>query len=186
RYRAFFKASRDCVFISSAEGRWIDLNDAAVELFGYTSMEELKNVHIPNLYADPQGRNRFIAQMREKGYVKESPFDMRKKDGSIIHVLLTSVVWNDADGNILGYRGTIRDVTDKRRVEKELKAKHEELSAAYGQLSAYDEELRRKYTELVESQQSLRESETRYRLPFPANINFEVDTAGTIATLITA
>ena len=75
-------------------------------------------------------------------------------------------MWKDADGNILGYRGTIRDVTEKLRIEKELKAKHEELSAAYGQLSAYDEELRQKYTELLESQQSLHESETRYRVMF--------------------
>jgi PAS domain S-box-containing protein len=166
RYRAFFETSRDCVFISSPEGRWIDLNDAAVELFGYSSREELENVHIRDLYADPEGRNRFIAQMREKGYVKEYPFDMRRKDGSIRNTLLTSVVWKDADGNVLGYRGTIRDVTEKRSIEKNLKAKHEELSAAYGQLSAYGEELRQKYTELLESQQSLHESETRYRAMF--------------------
>jgi PAS domain S-box-containing protein len=166
RYRAFFETSRDCVFITSAEGRWLDLNDAAVELFGYASREELKNVQIRDLYAASEGRDRFIAHMREKGYVKEYPFDMRRKDGSLIHVLLTSVVWKGADGNVLGYRGTIRDVTEKRRIEKDLKAKHEELSAAYGQLSAYDEELRQKYTELLESQQSLHESETRYRVMF--------------------
>jgi len=166
RYRAFFETSRDCVFISSLEGRWIDLNDAAVELFGYSSKDELKNVQIRDLYADPDGRDRFIAQMREKEYVKEYPFNMRRKDGSIIHVLLTSVAWKGADGTVLGYRGTIRDVTEKRRVEKELRAKHAELSAAYGQLSAYDEELRQKYTELLESQQALQESETRYRAMF--------------------
>jgi PAS domain S-box-containing protein len=166
RYRAFFKTSRDCVFISSAEGRWIDLNDAAVELFGYSNREELTKVHIRDLYADPEGRNKFIARMREKGYVKEYPFDMRRKDGSIIHTLLTSVVWNDADGNVLGYRGTIRDVTEKRRVEKELKAKHEELSAAYQQLAAYGEELNQKYNELLDSQQALHESEEHYRLLF--------------------
>ena len=182
RYRAFFETSRDCVFISSAEGRWIDLNDAAAELFGYANKEELKNVQIRDLYANPEGRDRFISHMREEGYVKEYPFDMRRKDGSVIHVLLTSVVWKDADGNLLGYRGTIRDVTEKRRIEKDLKAKHEELSAAYGQLSAYGEELRRKYNELLESQQALRESEKRYRELtdfLPISI-FEVDTAGSI------
>jgi PAS domain S-box-containing protein len=166
QYRSFFETSRDCVFISSAEGRWLDLNDAAVELFGYASKEELKKVSIRELYADPEGRDRFIGQMREKGHVKEYPFDMRKKDGSIIHTLLTSVAWKDPEGNILGYRGTIRDVTNKRRVERELKAKHEELSAAYGQLSAYGDELHRKYYELLESQQALHESDTRYRAMF--------------------
>ncbi len=166
RYRAFFKASRDCTFVTSVEGRWVDLNDAAVELFGYSSKEELKEVPIRDLYADPEGRDGFIAQMSENGYVKEYPVDLRRKDGSIIHVLLTSVVWKDADGNVLGFLGTTRDVTEKRRIEKELNAKHEELSAAYRQLSAYDEELRQKYTELLESQQSLHESETRYRAMF--------------------
>ncbi|HUH65060.1 MAG TPA: PAS domain S-box protein [Syntrophales bacterium] len=166
RYRAFFETSGDCVFISSVDGKWIDLNDAAVELFGYSSRDELKDVQIADLYADPDGRNRFIVAMREKGYVKEYPFDMKKKDGSTIQVLLTSVAWKDAAGKILGFRGTIRDVTEKRRIEKELKARHEELAAAYGQLSAYDEELQEKFTELLESQQALLESETRYRVMF--------------------
>jgi PAS domain S-box-containing protein len=39
KYRAFFTASRDCVYITSPEGRWIDFNESALELFGYTERE---------------------------------------------------------------------------------------------------------------------------------------------------
>ena len=41
KYNQFFKTSRDCVFITSKDGRLVDLNDAAVELFGYSSRDEL-------------------------------------------------------------------------------------------------------------------------------------------------
>ena len=58
KYRAFFNTSRDCVFITTADGRWIDLNDAAVELFGYNGREELMQVNVRDLYADPKERAR--------------------------------------------------------------------------------------------------------------------------------
>ena len=54
KYRAFFNTSRDCVFITTPDGRWIDINDAAVELFGYDSREELMQVNVRDLYADPE------------------------------------------------------------------------------------------------------------------------------------
>ncbi|NTW06638.1 MAG: PAS domain S-box protein, partial [Syntrophaceae bacterium] len=52
KYTQFFKTSRDCVFITSRDGRLIDLNDTAVELFGYSSREELLQKKIPYVYAN--------------------------------------------------------------------------------------------------------------------------------------
>jgi PAS domain S-box-containing protein len=46
RYREFFSISRDSVFITSPEGRWIDFNDATLEIFGYESRKVLFEVPI--------------------------------------------------------------------------------------------------------------------------------------------
>ncbi len=117
KYRAFFATSIDCVFITTLDGKWVDFNDAAIGLFGYDSREELMNVKIIDLYANPADRKDHIRNIREKGYSFEYPVNLRKKDGTIISTLITSVVRKDKEGNIIGFQGTVRDITEKKAAE---------------------------------------------------------------------
>ena len=134
KYNQFFKTSRDCVFITSKDGRLIDLNDAAVELFGYSSREELLQVKVPDVYANPEERAKHISIIAECGYAKEFPVDLRRKDGSIRHTLITAVARYDADGNTIGFQGTIRDITERRRIEEERERLILELQEAISQV----------------------------------------------------
>ncbi|MCX6673700.1 MAG: PAS domain S-box protein, partial [Methanothrix sp.] len=117
RYRAFFSTSRDCVFITSVDGRWIDLNDAAVQIFGYESKEDLLKTEIKDLYANSDERARHLQVINEKGYTREYPVTLRKKDGTIIDTLITSVARKDSTGRIIGYQGTIRDITERKQFD---------------------------------------------------------------------
>ncbi|MGB5100736.1 MAG: PAS domain S-box protein, partial [Methanothrix sp.] len=117
RYRAFFRTSRDCVFITSVDGRWIDLNDAAVQIFGYESREDLLKTDINDLYANSDERVRHLQVIDEKGYTREYPVTLRKKDGMIIDALITSVARKDSTGRIIGYQGTIRDITERKQFD---------------------------------------------------------------------
>lgn len=119
KYRRFFNTSRDCVFITSKDGSWIDLNEAAVEIFGYSSREELMQVKIPDLYANPEERAKHLSIITEQGYTKEFPVDLLRKDGTVVPTLITSVVRHDAEGNVIGFQGTIRDISDRKRAEEE-------------------------------------------------------------------
>ena len=129
KYNQFFKTSRDCVFITSKDGRLVDLNDAAVELFGYSSRDELLQKKMPYVYANKEERAKHARVIAECGYVKEYPIYWRKGDGSIRHVLITAVARYDASGGTIGFQGTIRDVTEQRRVEKELRKYREDLES---------------------------------------------------------
>jgi len=120
KYQRFFMTSRDCVFITSKEGNWIDTNSAAVELFGYSSREELMQVKIPNLYAKPEERTKHCSIITEHGYTEEFPVDLRRKDGMVIHTLITSVALCDTENNVIGFQGTIRDITERRKAEEAL------------------------------------------------------------------
>ncbi|MEN6373401.1 MAG: PAS domain S-box protein [Smithella sp.] len=120
KYRRFFSTSRDCVFITSKDGSWIDLNEAAVEIFGYSSREELMQVKIPDLYANPEERAKHLNIITEQGYTKEFPVELLRKDGTVIHTLITSVARYDAEGNVTGFQGTIRDITERRKAEEAL------------------------------------------------------------------
>ncbi|MFA4825571.1 MAG: PAS domain S-box protein [Methanoregula sp.] len=120
KYRAFFTTSADCVFITTPDGKWVDFNDAAVSLFGYDRREELMDVRISSLYANPAERDAHIHHISEKGYSREYPVNLRKKDGTIISTLITSVPRRDPEGNIICFQGTIRDITDRKKAEERL------------------------------------------------------------------
>ncbi|MEN6317214.1 MAG: PAS domain S-box protein, partial [Syntrophaceae bacterium] len=125
KYNQFFKTSRDCVFITSNDGRIVDTNDAAMELLGYSSRDELLKMKVPDLYADPEERVKHLRIIAKQGYAKEFPVDMRRKDGSIRHTLVTSAARYDADGNPIGAQGTIRDITERKLAEEALKSSEE-------------------------------------------------------------
>ncbi|MBU4268363.1 MAG: PAS domain S-box protein [Acidobacteria bacterium] len=127
RYRAFFNTSRDCAYITSAAGRWLFMNESAVELFGYSSREELKDVNIPDLYVHPQDRVKCIETTMKNKYNKEFPVDLRRKDGAVIHALITEVPRYDGDGKLIGFQGTIRNITERKQVETQRAADLKEL-----------------------------------------------------------
>ena len=121
RYRTFFNTSRDCVFISSLDGRWINMNNAAIELFGYSSRDELMRVNIFSLYANPADRTKHLNTVMARGYIKDYPVDLLKKDGTTIHTLITSTIKYDDNGKVMGLMGTIRDITESMHAEEEIR-----------------------------------------------------------------
>jgi PAS domain S-box-containing protein len=122
KYRAFFATSKDVVFITSKDGRFMDFNDETPVFFGYPDREEFETVNARDLYYNPGEREAHTRAIEQSGFVKDYPLDLRKKDGSIIHTLITTIARKDASGTIIGFQGTIKDITEKRRTEEALKA----------------------------------------------------------------
>jgi PAS domain S-box-containing protein len=118
KYRTLFEESKDVVFISTPEGTFADINPVGVELFGYSSKEELLQVHVRDLYVVPDSREDFLRSIDEKGYVKDYESILKRKDGQRIIVLETTTAIRDGTGRVLGYRGIIRDVTEQRQAEE--------------------------------------------------------------------
>ncbi len=119
RYRVLFEGSRDAVYLTTEAGQFLDLNQAAVEVFGYTR-EETMAMNARDLYADPSDRDRFRDAVDKAGAVRDFAVKLKKKDGSQIDCLLTSTVHRGPDGRILGYQGIVRDVTAQKRAAERL------------------------------------------------------------------
>ncbi|MGC8492470.1 MAG: hybrid sensor histidine kinase/response regulator [Syntrophobacteraceae bacterium] len=120
KYKTFFETSRDCVFITSTDGRWLDCNQAAVRLFGYDDMDELRRTKIPSLYENEADRHWHVATIQAKGFTQDYPVNLRKKDGAIINTLITSVPRKDQQGTVIGYQGIIKDVTKEKKLQERL------------------------------------------------------------------
>ena len=115
KYRSLFDESIDAIYITSREGKFLDVNQAALELFGYAREELINNINIRKLYIRPGDRDKFQQEIEGKGSVRNYSIEFRKKNGTGMNCLLTSTLRVSSDGDILGYQGIIRDVTECQR-----------------------------------------------------------------------
>lgn len=129
-YRDLFGGSRDVVYVSSRDGTILDLNRAGFELFGY-SREEIIGMDISVLYADPGERLRFQEVIEKDGSVKDFEVRLCRKDGTVMDCLLSSTLRLSGEGEILGYQGIIRDITQVRKAERALRASEEKFSKVF-------------------------------------------------------
>jgi two-component system, cell cycle sensor histidine kinase and response regulator CckA len=122
KYRTLFEESKDVVFMSTPGGRFLDINQAGVDLFGYSSKEELLTADISSdLYIIPAEREKAHRLLEREGYIKDYPTVARTKDGRTLVVLETTTTVRGAGGEVIAYRGILRDVTEQRRLEDQLR-----------------------------------------------------------------
>ena len=119
RYRTLFEESRDAVIITTRDGKMEAVNQACLDLFGFTR-EEAESMDILNIYVDPADRIRFQEDIERQGSLKDYEVRRRKKDGTVIDCLLTATLRLEEDGTIVGYHGIIRDVTERKQLQRQL------------------------------------------------------------------
>lgn len=131
KYKSLFENSIDTIYISSPDGKLLDINQAGIELFGYHSKEEILSIEIgKDFYVNPADREKIKLQLKRNGYVKDFETTLKKKDGSIITAQISANVERDDNDEIFAYRGIIRDVTGNKEAENRLNEYVSQLTAA--------------------------------------------------------
>jgi len=122
RYRDLFEQVRHGLFVSTKEGRFINCNQAMLEMLGYGSKEEFLSIDIgKDLYINPEDRKRFQQEIEKRGYVKDYEIKFKKKTGEKISVLVTCNSLLDNKGTVIGYQGLNIDITARKRMEREVR-----------------------------------------------------------------
>jgi PAS domain S-box-containing protein len=167
KYRDIFENASEGIFQTSPEGQLLSANPALARMSGFSSPQEMIN-YFSNLslqlYVNPDDRRHMVVMLKQWGKLEGLEVEMYRKDGSKFWISMNIHVVQDAEGNIRYFEGTNVDITARKEAEQQLRRNHEELSATYNQLVAYDEEIRRHYEELTKSQRALKESEEKYRI----------------------
>jgi PAS domain S-box-containing protein len=128
-YKRLFEHVGSGVYISSKEGKFIDVNQALMDMLGYEDKQELLNIDLSkDLYVKPEHRKKFQEMIEKEGRVIDYEVDFKRKDGCFIPVLLTSHVRYDQEGNIIGYEGINVDLSQRKKMERELREAHDFLN----------------------------------------------------------
>ena len=122
KFRNLFERVRHGLFISTKEGHFLDCNQAMWGLLGYQDKEEFLKIDIlKDLYVNPEDRETFMEQVENLGFIKDFEVEFKKKKGERITVLLTATAKRDETGTIIGYEGLNIDITDRKKMERELR-----------------------------------------------------------------
>ena len=134
RYRTFFEQSIDAILIIEGD-KFIDCNQATVEMLGYPDKEELLNRHPSELSPryQPDGResaekaNEMMSRAFEKGSHRFE-WEHKQKDGNTfsVEVLLKTVSQEGKDNLYVIWR----DITERKRTEESLSLRNRAIAEA--------------------------------------------------------
>ncbi|HET6179919.1 MAG TPA: PAS domain S-box protein [Candidatus Sulfotelmatobacter sp.] len=124
RFTELFETLQEGVYFSSPEGQLLDANPALVSMMGYADKGDLLAVAPSALNFDP-GQPVLGRAIDDRGGVRTREIKLKKRDGSAAVFLDSSrAVW-DTSGNIIRYQGTLVDITEKRKMERQLAQQEE-------------------------------------------------------------
>ena len=118
-YRTLVMRIPDGVYKSTPTGEFIEVNPALVKMLGYDSKEELMSLDIKKqLYFLPEDRDQALLNEVNQPI---SELKLKKKDGS--EIWLEDNCWynRDENGEVIYNEGVLRDITERKRTEDELK-----------------------------------------------------------------
>ncbi len=117
RYKSIFDESTDVIYITTKDGKVVDINRAGEKLFGY-KRDELIKMNPAELYENKEDRERFKKEIEKKGFVKDYEVRLKRKDGKLLDCILSTIMIKK-DGKTY-YQGIIRDITPLKEAKRQL------------------------------------------------------------------
>jgi PAS domain S-box-containing protein len=120
KYRSIFENAIEGIFQSTPEGRFVTANPALARIHGYESPEAMIATVTDiehQLYVDPHRRAEFVRLLQEHGTVSEFESQVYRKDGSVIWIAENVRALRDSEGRVVGYEGTVVDITERKRAQ---------------------------------------------------------------------
>lgn len=145
RYRSIFENAVEGIFRTTIDGKYQVVNPALARLNGFDSPQEMMLAVTDiarQIYVEPGRRDEFIRRMHEEEEVIGFESQIRRKDGSVIWVSENVRAVRDRSGAIVGYEGTVENISQQKEAEEQLQQSLDQLRTLSGRLEVVREEER--------------------------------------------
>lgn len=123
KLRSIFASSPDAITVIDLNGNITECNQATLNMLGFSSKDELIGKSGFALVAE-KDRERVrenLKKLLEQGSIRNSEYIALTKDGREFHAELSSSVIRDSVGNPTCFVAVTRDITERKKAEKELR-----------------------------------------------------------------
>ncbi|MGE0588180.1 MAG: PAS domain S-box protein [Cyclobacteriaceae bacterium] len=130
KYRTIFENTSEGIYRCTVEGELLLANPSFVQIFGYTSEEEMKSDVKDigeNLYAVAADRQRFLSELLVKGFVNKAEVKAKTRLGDTIWVSINAHLAYSVGKTIEYIEGTITDITERRLSLQKIDEQYEAL-----------------------------------------------------------
>jgi len=130
RYRRLFESSKDGILILDADsGQIVDVNPYLIKMLGF-SKEELtgKELWEIGVFKDIIASKLAFDELRERGYIRYENLPLESREGIVRQVEFVSNSYLAGESRVI--QCNIRDITERKRLEEELREKNLELERA--------------------------------------------------------
>jgi PAS domain S-box-containing protein len=117
--RSLIEASRDPLVTIGLEGKITEVNEATIQMTG-VARGDLAGTDFSDCFTEPELAREGYLQVLGQGFVIDYPLTIRHTGGELTEVLYNASVYRDAGGQALGVFAAVHDVTDSRRLVREL------------------------------------------------------------------
>ena len=129
RYKMLFEGAEDGIYTLDLKGRFTSGNRKAEEITGY-KREELIGKYFTTLLPSKTEILRLLKIFKDiitsKGDAYKFETKLKNKQGNLVPIEIKGSILKDG-GRPVGLLGIARDISERKKVEEELKAKNEKL-----------------------------------------------------------
>lgn len=122
RYRGLFEGVPVGVYRTGLSGEILDANPMLAELLGFGSPADVVGRPAQSFYVDPTDREVWRQRLETRDVLRGHEIQLIRQDGSTIWVRDSGRELKDDSGALIGYEGTLEDVTERRHFEERLQA----------------------------------------------------------------
>jgi sigma-54 dependent transcriptional regulator, acetoin dehydrogenase operon transcriptional activator AcoR len=115
------------------DGVFVRINNTELSWLGYTRDQVIGNIKFPDILTNESliTFQENFPRLKERGWVKDLEFDLIRKDGTILPVILSATAIKDSAGNYLMSRSTVFDITEQKRAKQALSLSEQRYKALY-------------------------------------------------------
>jgi PAS domain S-box-containing protein len=92
-------------------GRFVWGNTALLHILGYTSISDLQDVPVIDVFSDPAARLELLEELQKKQFVKNRVLHLIRPEGIPISVSVTALAEFDENRNVVFINGIVQDIT---------------------------------------------------------------------------
>jgi diguanylate cyclase (GGDEF)-like protein/PAS domain S-box-containing protein len=117
--REFIDRVDEGIYVTDAEGNFLDGNPALLRILGFQSLDELRQYSVEEL-VDPDQRREQKRILETEGELRDYELYFRRPDGNVRVVLDTGYARRDTGSGRIVYCGILHDITDRKVLEAQL------------------------------------------------------------------